>query len=61
MSRLPPLCTLDLQIAALVGYHDEMLGLGFLDNPYPQDSTQARQWVDGYVRSMIERRGNPHG
>lgn len=40
------------------GWADEMAGKGFLDNPYPQDSNDARIWVDGYVASMIARRSD---
>jgi hypothetical protein len=43
------------------GYAAERQGLGFLDNPYPQDSTEARVWVDGYVKSMQDSRANQPG
>jgi hypothetical protein len=39
-----------------MGYLSEQMGKGFLDNPYAQDSTLARHYVDGYVQSMISRR-----
>lgn len=41
------------------GYAAELAGLGFLDNPNEQDSVAFRRWVDGYVRSMQDRRGLP--
>lgn len=37
-------------------YLDQLDGKGFLDNPYPQWSVEARHWVDGYVSSMIASR-----
>lgn len=38
------------------GYEDQGKGLGFLDNPYTQYSTEARRWVDGYVKAMQDQR-----
>lgn len=38
------------------GYVAESEGLGFLDNPYGDYTTEARCWVDGYVQSMLDRR-----
>lgn len=43
------------QEAHVSGYDAERIGMGFLDNPYPQDSVNARRWVDGYVQSMQDR------
>lgn len=38
------------------GYQDERAGLGFLDNPFNSLSVEGRRWIDGYVKSMIDRR-----
>jgi hypothetical protein len=41
------------------GYLGERNGVSFLDNPYISDppySTECRLWVDGYVKSMQDRR-----
>lgn len=38
------------------GYQDQGKGLSFLDNPYEQDSVEARRWVDGYVKAMQDKR-----
>jgi ribosome modulation factor len=38
------------------GYSDERAGKRFLDNPYVQDSDDFRIWIDGYVKSMQDRR-----
>lgn len=37
------------------GYDFERQGMGFLDNPFPDGSTEARRYVDGYVKSMRDR------
>ena len=38
------------------GYRDERKGLGFLDNPFDAYSVEGRRWIDGFVRSMQDRR-----
>lgn len=43
------------------GYEDEKKNLRFLDNPYPQDSLEFRRWIDGYVKSMQDRRKEADG
>jgi hypothetical protein len=37
------------------GYEAERQGKGFFDNPYPDGTLEARRWVDGYTKSIIER------
>lgn len=39
-----------------LGYNYERQGKGFLDNPFPDGSTEFRRYVDGYVKSMQDRR-----
>jgi len=34
------------------GYADQLMGKGFLDNPYPDGSNDYRIWIDGYVKAM---------
>lgn len=38
------------------GYLDEGKGLGFLDNPFDTHSIEGRRWIDGYVKSMQDKR-----
>jgi hypothetical protein len=38
------------------GYEDEVAGKGFFDNPYPDNTTEARRWVDGKVQAIIDLR-----
>jgi hypothetical protein len=38
------------------GYADQLAGKGFLDNPYPEGSTDFRIWIDGYVKSLQDHR-----
>ena len=38
------------------GYDAERAGLGFLDNPFDSYSDEGRRWIDGYVKSMQDRR-----
>jgi len=33
---------------------------GFLDNPYPDDSDEARIWVDGKVQAIIDIRNGEY-
>jgi DNA-binding XRE family transcriptional regulator len=54
--KLPPLCAVDLAPAALCGWYMEQSGYGLLDNPFTQDTHEARVWVDGYVQSMQDQR-----
>ncbi len=54
--KLPPVCTRELPRAGLCGWYMEQHGYGFLDNPFTQESVEARQWVDGYVCSMQDQR-----
>jgi len=55
-NKPPPVCTVDLPLPGVCGWHMEQYGYGMLDNPYPAGSDAARQWADGYVRSMEDRR-----
>lgn len=38
------------------GYRAFADGLGFLDNPYDSYSDEGRRWIDGYVKSMQDKR-----
>ena len=51
-NQLPPLCTLDLPPCSFVGYHDAQRGID--KNPFPADSTEARQWMEGRNLSISE-------
>ena len=43
------------------GYDEETAGFRFTDNPYLQDSVEFRRWIDGYVKSMQDRREKADG
>lgn len=38
------------------GYQDELAGIGFYSNPYPENTTEFRRWVDGKVQAIIDAR-----
>lgn len=35
------------------GYDDELAGVSWLANPYPEKSVEFRRWVDGKVEAII--------
>lgn len=41
------------------GYDDEMAGVSWLANPYPENTTEARRWVDGKVKAIQDKRDTP--
>lgn len=42
--------------AFAIGYENYKAGKGFLDNPYPDGTVEARRYVDGFVQAMQDRR-----
>lgn len=38
------------------GYDDELNGVGWLNNPFPDSTTEARRWVDGKVQAIVDAR-----
>ncbi len=49
-AMLEPLCSLELPINACVGYRDAQRGL--TRNPFPMESSAAREWAEGYDLSI---------
>lgn len=38
------------------GFDDEIAGISWLKNPYPENSVESRRWVDGKVEAIKSKR-----